>query len=528
MKKLYLSTALPYVNYAPHAGFALEIIQVDVIARYHRLLGEDVFFLTGTDENSLKNVQAAREEGITVKKLVDRNAKKFYELKETLNSTFDDFIRTTEQRHIRGAQKLWKACQKDIYKKSYQGLYCVECEQFYKESELENGLCPEHKIKPELIEEENYFFKLSKYQDQLKKIIEQDKIKIIPLTRKNEVLSFINQGLEDICISRLAQRAGGWGIDVPRDPSQKIWVWFDALSNYINALGYGENSRKFQEWWQKNENKLHIIGKGILRFHAVYWPAILLSARLALPKTIFVHGYLTSGGQKMSKSLGNVIDPFELVKKYGTDPVRYFLLREIPSTEDGDFTYQKFEARYNSDLANGIGNTVSRVLTMAEKYWRGIIPKVDKNKIGQNAIEYWIAPGTGRPPFTLKQDSEQKHKFLSNFFEQFLFNSGLTTITNFVRNCDIYIDACKLYKPSEVLENNKEKIDVALYDVLEGLRQVGWMFLPFLPETAEEIFNQLGLDPKKEKRKGIKEAIKWGGLMPGTKIKKGRPLFPRL
>ena len=310
MRKFYLSTALPYVNEKPHCGFALEIIQADVIARYHRLLGEEVFFLTGTDENSLKNVRAAREEGIPVKKLVDRNAKKFYELKKVLNLSFDDFIRTTEKRHIKGAQKLWEACKKDIYKKFYRGLYCVGCEEFYKESELENGLCPEHKKRPELVEEENYFFKLSKYQDKLKRIIETDEVKIIPKTRKNEALSFINSGLEDICISRSAERGRGWGIPVPDDQTQVQWTWFDALSNYINALGYAENSKKFQVWWTKNENKLHIIGKGILRFHTVYFIGILLSANLKLPKTIFVHGYLTSAGQKMSKSLGNVIDPF--------------------------------------------------------------------------------------------------------------------------------------------------------------------------------------------------------------------------
>mgnify|MGYP003866397711 CR=1 FL=1 len=236
MKKFYLSTAIPYVNSNPHCGFALEIIQADVVARYHRALGDDVFFLTGTDENSLKNVRTAQKEGISTKKLVDRNAQKYYDLKKTLNLTFDDFIRTTEERHIKGAQKLWLACQKDIYKKKYKGLYCVGCEAFYKESELINGLCPEHKTKPELVEEENYFFKLSRYQNKIKEIIENDKVKIIPQARKKEVLSFINQDLEDICISRPSERVHGWGIPVPGDPSQFQWCWYDALSNYICLL----------------------------------------------------------------------------------------------------------------------------------------------------------------------------------------------------------------------------------------------------------------------------------------------------
>ncbi|MDI6591767.1 MAG: methionine--tRNA ligase [Patescibacteria group bacterium] len=462
MKKYYLSTALPYVNDAPHLGFALEIIQADVIARYHRILGEDVFFLTGTDENSLKNVRAARGEGIPVKKLVDRNAKKFYELKKALNLSFDDFIRTTEKRHIKGAQKLWLACQKDIYKKKYRGLYCVGCEEFYKESELVNGLCPEHKAKPELVEEENYFFHLSKYQNQLKKIIEQDKIKIIPKTRKNEVLSFINQGLEDICVSRLTKRAGGWGIDVPGDPSQKIWVWFDALSNYITALGYGENNKKFQEWWQKNKHKLHIIGKGILRFHAIYWPAMLLSAKLALPKTIFVHGYLTSGGQKMSKSLGNVIDPFELVKKYGTDAVRYFLLREIPPTEDGDFTYEKFKERYNSDLAKGLGNLVARIITLAKKV-----------KIGRKKAKIEI-----------QKLVDKTWKDQNLLLGKFKFNEALMAIWNLISFCDKYLE-----KEHPWQKSKKQLIIIS--NLLFVLKNIAKLLQPFLPQTSEKILEQI-------------------------------------
>ena len=464
MKKYYISASLPYVNSSPHAGFALEIIQTDVIARYHRVLGDDVFFLTGTDENSLKNVQAAEREGISVKELVDRNSKRFYELKNILNLSFDDFIRTTEKRHIRGAQKLWLACKKDIYKKFYKGLYCVGCEAFYKENELEKGLCPEHKTKLELIEEENYFFQLSKYENQLKEIIETDKVKIIPETRKNEVLSFINSGLEDICISRSTERAHGWGIPVPDDETQIIWCWFDALSNYINVLGYSENSGRFQEWWQKNENKLHIIGKGVARFHSAYWLAFLLSAKLSLPKTIFVHGYLTSEGQKMSKSLGNIIDPFELVKKYGTDSVRYFLLREIPSTEDGDFTYEKFEKRYNADLASGLGNLVARVLTMAEK-----INLDSESQIPDSKFK------------TILGDTWQKYK---KSLDEFKFNEALISIWELISFCDRYIEK---ERPWEAKENQK----IVINDLLFALKEIASLLQPFLPETSEKILNQL-------------------------------------
>jgi len=451
-KSFFITTAIDYVNAAPHLGHALEKIQADVIARYHRILGEDVFFLTGTDENSLKNVQAAKKENISVKDLVDKNAKKFYELKNVLNLSFDDFIRTSKKKHIQVVQKLWNDCKKDIYKKIYKGLYCVGCEEFYKKKDLKNGFCPEHKIKPELIEEKNYFFRLSNYQLKLKKIFETNEIEVIPETRRNELLSFINSGLEDICISRSAERAQGWGIDVPKDPSQKIWVWFDALANYLSSGRWPAD--------------IHVIGKGILRFHGIYWIAILLSDKLALPKKIFVHGYLTSGGQKMSKSLGNVIDPFELVKKYGVDSVRYFLLREIPSTEDGDFTYEKFEERYNSDLAKGLGNLVARVLALAEN----IKPKKEK----------------------FEKETEKVKNNLKKSLGEFKFNEALISIWELIGACDKYIEE---ERPWETKENQKEVIGNLLF----ALNEIAGLIKPFLPETSEKISKQL----KTKKRESL-------------------------
>ena len=295
-KKFYITTAIPYVNAPPHVGHALEFVQTDVIARYHRLLGEDVRFQSGADENALKNVESAEKEGIPVEQLVKRNSEAYRCIKEKLNISFDDFIYTTdEKKHWPGVYKLWKAGEQagDIYKKKYQGLYCVGCEEFKFERDLdEEGKCPEHQKKPELIEEENYFFRLSKYQKQLEKLIESDQLKIIPEKRKNETLSFIKSGLEDFSISRSKERAKGWGIPIPGDDSQIIYVWYDALANYITALGYGrENDKDFKRYWPAD---LHVIGKGILRFHAVYWPAMLISARIEIPKAIFIHGYITA------------------------------------------------------------------------------------------------------------------------------------------------------------------------------------------------------------------------------------------
>jgi len=368
MAKFYITTSIPYVNSRPHAGHALEFIQADVIARYHRQKGEEVLLLSGSDENAIKNVQAAEQARVPVQQFIDENAELFYKLAKALGVQFDVFQKGSDKRHHESSQKLWELCSKagDIYKKSYEGLYCVGCETFYTPNELnENQECSEHPGKKlEKISEENYFFKLSKYQDQLIDLIEKDELKIVPATRKNEMLAFLKQPLQDISISRSNERAKNWGVPIPEDDSQRMYVWFDALNIYQSGVGFGLDGEQYKKWWPAD---VHVIGKGITRFHAIYWPAFLLSAGLSLPKTIFVHGYITVDGQKMSKSLGNVIDPFELVEKYGVDAVRYFFLREIPSTEDGDFSYEKFETRYNADLAGGLGNLVARVLTLAEK-----------------------------------------------------------------------------------------------------------------------------------------------------------------
>lgn len=475
-KKFYITTAIPYVNAEPHIGFALEIVQADVIARYHRLLGDDTYFLAGTDENALKNVQAAEEKGVPIGKFVKKNSDKFFQLKEALNLSFNDFIRTTEKRHIEGVQALWKACKKkDIYKKKYKGLYCVGCEEFKTEKDLVDGKCPEHNKEPELVEEENYFFRLSKYQDWLENLIASDKLKIVPEIRKNEVLSFIRRGLEDFSISRTKERAHGWGIPLPNDLDQIIYVWFDALANYITALDWQHDGKLYQKYWPAD---VHVIGKGISRFHAIYWPAMLKSAGILLPKTEFIHGYITVNGEKISKSLGNIVDPFELVKKYGTDPIRYYLLREIPAYGDGDFSIQRFKEVYNADLANGLGNLVARIAKLAQNY-------------------------------NLEFDKELRKTSLSDEFaveiEKFNFSGALELIWRAISGIDEYIDR---ERPWESVSKGKRALweIIVKGEAISTIREIAHLLQPFLPETAEKIQKQFA----------------------GPKIKSEKPLFPRI
>jgi len=348
MAKFYITTAIPYVNAPGHVGHALEFIQADVIARAKRQQGKDTFFLTGTDEHGIKITKAAEDAKVSPGEFTDTISEKFRFLTKKLNISNDDFIRTTDQtRHWPSVRTVWEKLQQngDLEKRAYEGLYCFGCEVFITEKELVNGQCPIHKKEPEKVQEENWFFKLSKYGPELKERIESNELCIVPEGRKNEILSLINQGLQDISFSRPKEKLQ-WGISVPGDDSQVIYVWADALVNYISVLGYPEGEN-FKRYWPAD---VHMVGKDILRFHATIWPAILLSLKIELPKTIFVHGYITVDGQKMSKSLGNVIDPFLLVEKYDTDAVRYFFLRELSPTEDGDFSYEKFEIRYNGSF----------------------------------------------------------------------------------------------------------------------------------------------------------------------------------
>jgi len=360
----YVTTAIPYVNARPHVGFALELVLADAVSRYHRLLGHRTRFQTGTDENALKNVVAAQEQGIPVEQLTDSNAKLYRELCAILDTSPDDFLRTTEARHHRAVQRLWNQLKPDdVYRAQYRGAYCVGCEDFLLERDLVDGLCPEHGVPPTTVAEDNYFFRLSAYQDCLEQLLATDRLRVIPETRRAEVLSFVRAGLQDISISRAAARAGGWGIPVPGDPSHIVYVWLDALTNYISGPGFGTTD-DWRSYWSDEALKVHVIGKNVWKFHAVYWPAFLLSAGLPLPNHIVVHGFLTEEGRKISKSLGNVVDPFSCVERFGSNAVRYYLLRGASPFADTDFSTERLRLLHNADIANNLGNLVNRLTTL--------------------------------------------------------------------------------------------------------------------------------------------------------------------
>jgi methionyl-tRNA synthetase len=517
----YVTTAIPYVNARPHIGFALEIVLTDALARYHRLRGDDVWFLTGTDENSLKNVQAAEREGIPTRELVDRNAAQFEGLRGPLDLSFDDFIRTSnDPRHLDGVRKLWEACDRagDIYKRTYRGLYCVGCEQFYTEDELIDGLCPEHLTRPEVVEEENYFFRLSRYQDQLLALIESDQLRIVPQTRKNEVVSFIRMGLADFSISRSRARAHGWGIPVPGDPGQVMYVWFDALGNYITALGYADEAPLYKRYWAYNPNRVHVIGKGIIRFHAVYWPAMLLSAGVPLPTTIFVHGYVTVSGGKISKSLGNVIDPVALVEQYGTDAVRYYLLREIPSTEDGDFTLERFVRAHNNDLADQLGNLLNRVVSMVGRYYKGEVPAPgDLDEVDRRLLD--TAQGL-RARVDAAMERFAPHEALAAIWEL------VGAANKYVGEVEPWTLAKRRKADGEEGAAAEARLATALYNLVEALRLIAYYCAPFIPGTAEGIARQLGI--ALETGGDWERVSGWGRYPAGTSVQPGGILFPKL
>jgi methionyl-tRNA synthetase len=462
-ERFYITTAIDYVNAKPHVGHAVEKIQADVLARWHKnVLKDDTYFLTGSDDNSLKNVQSARKAGKSTADFIMENTRSFQSLKKMLNLSYNQFIRTSEEKHFAGAQKLWKSFKKeDVYKKNYRGLYCVGCEEFKMEKDLIDGKCREHLTECEAVDEENYFFKLSNYQKKLEKLIENDEIKIIPSYRKNEMLSFVRQGLEDFSISRSVKRAENWGVPVPDDAEQIMYVWVDALSNYITALDYLNEGELYEKYWLENKNRVHVIGKGILRFHAVYWPAMLLSAGVPLPTHILSHEYLTINGQKISKTLGNIIDPQEVVDKFGVDGARYVLLTSLPYRKDGDITWDIMTDRYNSDLANGLGNLLSRVVKLSERL-----------EISYTDIELANA---------LLDNDEI---YVKKYIEDFDIERALLILMFRVRNANKFIED---NKPWELAKTSETKFAEVMKKLNLDLRAISDLLIPFMPDTAEKI-----------------------------------------
>lgn len=458
-KTFYITTPIYYPNAKLHLGHAYTTIVCDILARAHKLQGDEVYFLTGADENTEKVVKAAKEAGKETKEYLDEIIKNFKDLFEKLEITNDQFIRTSDEKtHWPGVVEIWKRLEKseDIEKRIYEGLYCVGHEAFVTEKDLVDGKCPDHNETPQLIKEENYFFKLSKYTNQIKEKIKNGELEIIPESRKNEILALLERGLEDVSFSRPADGMSV-GVPVPGDPSQRVYVWGDALTNYISALGFGGDDELYKKFWPG----VHVIGKDILRFHAAIWPGMLLSAGLPLPKKILVHGFITSGGKKMSKSLGNVIDPIFLIDTYGAEAVRYYLARHISPFEDGDITLESFKDAYNANLANGLGNLVSRVMKMTQDNTGGLkeekIEKLEKEKISEEFFQY---------------------------LEKFEINKACDFIWREISEMDKFIQE---NQPFKIVKTEKEKGQEMISSLVNRLYSVAQMLTPILPETSSKI-----------------------------------------
>lgn len=510
MGKFYITTAIDYVNALPHLGHAYEKIAADVIARYHRLRGDEVWFLTGVDEHGTKIEKVSNLSGISPKEHCDRITQEFINTWKNLNISYDDFIRTTQERHKNTVIKIFKKLLEngDIYKSKYEGLYCTGCEGFILEKDLIDGKCPEHQIKPDWISEENYFLNISKYKDKIKEHIIKNPNFILPEIRRTEVLHLIDD-FKDISISR---ESVSWGIPVPGDEKQVIYVWVDALSNYITALGFlSDNDENFKKFWPAN---VQMIGKDILKFHTIIWPTILMGLGIELPKTIFVHGFVYSKSLKMSKTIGNVIDPNELVEKYKSDAVRYYLLRDIVFGKDGDFILESFEKRVDADIANNLGNALNRILTILDKNFEGIVPECPSNFVSEELSESII---------------KETIKKIEEYMENFGLHETLITIWNLIDTLNKYIDTTapwNLAKNSKTDKNAYNKLKGVLYNCLETLRIIAILISPFIPTIASQIWEQLGIKESIYEQRW--DDLVWGKLKPGIRTNRLGPIYPRI
>jgi len=467
--KFYITSPIFYTNAKAHIGHAFTLITSDVIARYHRQKGDDTFLLTGTDEHGTKIARAAESAGQSEQKFSDGISESFKILGKILSISSDIFIRTTDKKiHWPGAIKMWSdlSSKKDIYKGTYAGLYCVGHEAFLKKSELVDGICPDHKTKPEVVKENNYFFALTKYKKELKELYKDGTIKIFPQSRTSEVLNMLEDS-EDVSFSR-PKESLSWGIPVPGDESQTIYVWCDALTSYLSAVGFGRND-EYKKWWPAN---VHVIGKDILRFHAIIWPAMLLAVGLKVPRSICVHGFITVGGDKMSKTVGNVVDPTVLIEKYGLDTLRYFLLREISSNEDGDFSEERLRERYTSDLANGLGNLVQRVATLIDTKMDGEIIYHDKLLPDIEELN------------EVEDDTE-----INQAIENFKLHEALALIWKKIDIANAFVNE---EAPWKLVDTNPEQFQKVMLALTEMVHHIAYNLEPFMPETAARIREVFG------------------------------------
>jgi methionyl-tRNA synthetase len=508
-KKFYITTPIYYPSDKLHIGHAYCTTIADAIARYHRMAGHEVFFLTGSDEHGQKIERRAKEAGTTPLQYVDRIVEGFQDLWKRLNISYDDFIRTTDNRHKKVVQQIFQKIfnQGDIYKSAYEGWYCTPCETFWLEGKLVDGNCPDCGRPAELVKEESYFFRLSKYQDRLLKHIEDNPEFIQPVSRRNEMINFIKNGLEDLCVSRTTF---DWGIQVPFDTKHVVYVWFDALTNYITAAGYLQDEEKFRRYWPAD---VHLVGKEIVRFHTIIWPIILMALDIELPHKVYGHGWLVMEGDKMSKSKGNVIDPLQLIEEFGPDAIRYFLLREIMLGSDGNFSREALIQRINADLANDLGNLLNRSIAMIDRYFSGVIlgPGTDNQEVDRDLR-------------SIALETAQKYEGFMNDLE---INAAMSEIWRLIGRTNKYIDETMPWSLAKE-ENGRERLAAVMYNLAEVLRIVALLIFPFMPVTTEKIWQQLGLQEHKHLPVDLHAAQAWGGIPAQTKIQKGQPLFPRI